>query len=159
MELKRINAKAKKYWMIRRLIFLIIFILGLVATAIYMEKGSLFVAIIIAESIIVLFQIFNTFILPFMQYNNYYYLIKDDEIIYYRGVIFKNSFVIPIVQIQDVGFIQGPIQILMNLSSLDISTAGSNHTIFGFTKEEVETLVSDVKEKIKKLVEEKRENE
>ena len=63
------------------------------------------------------------------------------------------------VQIQDIGFSQGPIELALGIASLDISTAGSNHYIAGFKKEEVEELVNNVKERIKKLVTDKNKGE
>ena len=87
------------------------------------------------------------------------HLVKEDEIVFYRGVIFVSSCVIPTVQIQDVGFSQGPIQLMLGLASLEISTAGSNHEIDGLKKEEAEQLVDKIKEQIKVLVPNKNKGE
>ena len=114
---------------------------------------------VILYSILILLQIVNTFIFPKLQYKKYLYLIKEDEIVFYHGIIFIESVVIPMVQIQDIGFSQGPIELALGIASLDISTAGSNHYIAGFKKEEVEELVNNVKERIKKLVTDKNKGE
>lgn len=161
MKFMQVNEKVKKNWIINRIIFLCILLVGYLCSFIYIPRDifGLWLGLIILESILVLMQVIYTFIFPFVQYKKYLYLVKEDEIVFYRGVIFVSSCVIPIVQIQDVGFSQGPIQLMLGLASLEISTAGSNHEIDGLKKEEAEQLVDKIKEQIKILVPNKNKGE
>lgn len=161
MEFKNVNEKIKKKWFISRLIFLVILAIGYINAILFIPKDvfGLYLGAVILYSILILLQIVNTFIFPKLQYKKYLYLIKEDEIVFYHGIIFIESVVIPMVQIQDIGFSQGPIELALGIASLDISTAGSNHYIAGFKKEEVEELVNSVKERIKKLVTDKNKGE
>lgn len=161
MKFMQVNEKVKKNWIINRIIFLCILLVGYLCSFIYIPRDifGLWLGLIILESILVLMQVIYTFIFPFVQYKKYLYLVKEDEIVFYRGVIFVSSCVIPIVQIQDVGFSQGPIQLMLGLASLEISTAGSNHEIDGLKKEEAEQLVDKIKEQIKVLVPNKNKGE
>ena len=154
MKFKQVNCKVKTNWLINRVIFLSIILIGYVCSFIFIPKDifPLWLGIIILESILVLLQVIYAFVFPSIQYKKYLYLVKDDEIVFYRGVIFIDSCVIPTVQIQDVGFSQGPVQLIFGLATLEISTAGSNHQIDGLTKEEAEQLVGQIKEQIKALV-------
>lgn len=161
MKFLQVNEKVKKNWIINRIIFLCILLVGYLCSIIYIPKDifGLWLGLIVLESILVLMQVIYTFIFPFIQYKKYLYLVKEDEIVFYRGVIFVSSCVIPTVQIQDVGFSQGPIQLMLGLASLEISTAGSNHEIDGLKKEEAEQLVDKIKEQIKVLVPNKNKGE
>lgn len=161
MELKNVNKKLKINWMIGRIILLLIMLVGFICSIVFIPKDimGLYISLVILEGLLVLLQLTYTFVFPKLQYERYLYLVKDDEVVFSRGVIFIDNCVIPMVQIQDVGFSQGPIQLILGLATLEISTAGSDHVIAGFTKEEAEKLTNQIKEQIKLLVNNKNKGE
>ena len=159
MSFKNVNSNVKKNWMINRSIVLTILLVGYLCSIVFIPKEifGLWLGLVILESILLFMQIVYAYIFPSIQYKKYLYLVKDDEIVISKGVIFIESTVIPVVQIQDIGFSQGPIELMLGLASLEISTAGSDHTINGLTKEKAEELVNQLKEKIKVYVNKKGE--
>ena len=76
-----------------------------------------------------------------------------------RGLIFKESIVIPVKQIQDIGYNQGPIMQFLNLASIVISTAGATKVISGLEKDEAIKIVNRVKENTNKYLKETSEDE
>ena len=156
MSFKNVNSNVIKNWMINRSIVLTILLVGYLCSIVFIPKEifGLWLGLVILESILLLMQIVYAYIFPSIQYKKYLYLVKDDEIVISKGVIFIES---TVVQIQDIGFSQGPIELMLGLASLEISTAGSDHTINGLTKEKAEELVNQLKEKIKVYVNKKGE--
>ena len=146
------SKKIKYIWMIWRLITLIILIVGMIIYLFNNEEMNIRLnsAIIVAFIMLILLNIFNLIIIPY-QYRRYKYTINDEEIIITKGLIFRNHIIIPIVQIQDIGYSEGPIQLLLKIASINVSTAGSNHDYNGFEKEEAIKLVERIKERVKEL--------
>ena len=161
MEFKNVNKKIKINWIIGRMIVLILALVGFVCSIIFIPKDilGLYLGIIIFEGLLVLLQIIYTFVFPNLQYKKYLYLVKDDEVVFSRGVIFIEKCIVPMVQIQDIGFSQGPIELILGIATLEISTAGSNQSISGFTKDEAEELTNQIKEQIKLFVNNKNKGE
>ena len=80
----------------------------------------------------------------------------DRRIIVKHGVIFRQSVVIPICQIQDLHQTQGPIMMAFGLSDVTISTAGSNFNISTLTTKEAEALIDDLESILEARLEEQK---
>lgn len=139
--------KVKWYWFTWRLLLLIIlasgFIVGLIKTP---EKYQLLV--IIPSSILVFIVTIYTFIFPTLQYKAYKYYLDDEKIVIEKGVLFKHYTIVPLVQVQDIGSYQGPIQILFKIRNVIITTAGSVESIVCLNEKLANQIVDDIQRKI-----------
>ena len=153
-----VSKKIITYWIIKRL-SLLIPPTGLLISALVIDDipFSIKLLLFIFSGLFYVIVILSLIIFPHLEYKKYLYLIKEDEVIFMRGVLFKSSIVVPIIQMQDVGFYQGPVAQFLGIASINISTAGSNLVIDGIKKEDAETIVNELKEKIKKYVEARNE--
>lgn len=151
-KLLNVSKKVMTFWRIIRLAALIPNIIFLLLPILFDEiPYGLRIFIIVWASIDILFILVWGLVLPPYQYKRYLYLVKDDEIIIMRGLIFKESIVIPVLQIQDIGYTQGPIMQFLNLTNIIISTAGATKALTGLEKEEAIKIVDRVKENIKNI--------
>ena len=106
-------------------------------------KIMLYVIILIA----LIFSVINLLLIK-KQYKNYQYKLTEEEIIVKQGVIFKRYLIIPYVQIQDISYTQGPIDLLLGLSCLSVITAGPTITIHSIEKKDAQEIVDYIKIKI-----------
>lgn len=94
------------------------------------------------------------FTMPVLQYKMYSWGYDNKRIIVKQGVIFRQRVVIPICQIQDLHRIQGPIMMMLKLSGVTISTAGSNFDISTLTTAEADSLIDALEQNLEARVEE-----
>jgi membrane protein YdbS with pleckstrin-like domain len=94
--------------------------------------------------------------MPILRFNAYAWGCDDKRIVVKEGVIFKKRVVIPICQIQDLHRIQGPLMMIMKVSGVTISTAGSNFDISTLTTEEADCLIDELERRLEARVEEQR---
>lgn len=150
---ENVSKKVKTLWVLSRIWLLIpgLFplLLGLLVDDL---PQALKIILIVYSAITLVFAFVLIVVLPPFQYKKYLYLIKDDEVVIMRGVIFKESYVIPIVQVQDIGYIEGPINQILGLCNIIISTSGSTRNIAGIEKEKAIEIVNNVKEKVKEYI-------
>jgi membrane protein YdbS with pleckstrin-like domain len=83
----------------------------------------------------------------------------DKRIIVKQGVIFRRRVVIPVCQIQDLHRIQGPIMIMLKLSGVTISTAGSNFSISTLTTGEADLMIDELERNLESRIEELKNEE
>lgn len=155
MKFKNIDKKYITKSIILRSISVLLYALILVVTIFAIPKDvmELWVTGVSFVGLLLLFSIIYAYVFPTLQYKKYLYLVKEDEIVIMKGVLFKKSVVIPVVQIQDIGYSAGPISQIFKVVNVEISTAGSNHFILSITEEDAKTIVDSVKEKIKEYKE------
>lgn len=93
-------------------------------------------------------------IMPALRYQAYAWGYDEKRITVKQGVIFRQRVVIPVCQIQDLHRTQGPIMMMLKLSGVTISTAGSNFNISTLTTEEADRLIDDLEKQLEARVEE-----
>jgi len=93
-------------------------------------------------------------IMPVLRYRMYAWGYDDKRIVVVQGVIFRQRVVIPVCQIQDLHRIQGPIMLMLKLSGVTISTAGSNFDISTITTEEADRLIDELEHNLETRIEE-----
>lgn len=143
----KLDKKAKSLWLIRQLIFIIIFI-AIAVSIIASEDKEYRLATGLGIGVPLCILSIWMIIFPFLKYNRYSYVYTEDRVLIRFGVIFKHRIVIPVVQIQDLHIIQGPIMTLFKLSSVNISTAGSNFVLSGLSNEDANQMVKDLESKL-----------
>lgn len=160
MELKKLSKSVLKLWYIRAAIISAVLVgglAGLIAILIGTKTpGDVTLAVSLGVGIPVVFLLCLTLILPALRYKLYAWGYDDQRIVVKQGVIFRHRVVIPVCQIQDLHRIQGPLMMLLKLSGVTISTAGSNFDISTLTTPEADRLMDDLEHNLEKRVEELR---
>ena len=154
MELLKLDKKVISYWILTRLpLFLFIQAIDIIIV-IFVPKEYL-LASLLPTGILLLLVIFYTFVMPLLEYRAYSYYYDSEKVVIKSGVFFRSYRVIPILQIQDVGTLQGPIKIIYKISNIIISTAGSVENIKNIEITKAKEIVDEINNKIhKRLIEE-----
>ena len=158
MELKKLDKSVLKLWYVRAAIIsllLIGFFAGLIIVLIATDVPiDVILAVSAAVGVLVVLLLCLTLILPALRYKMYAWGYDENRIIVKQGVIFRQRVVIPVCQIQDLHRIQGPIMMMLKLSGVEISTAGSNFDISTLTTDEADRLIDDLEHNLEARVEE-----
>ena len=163
MELKKLNKSVLKLWYIRAAIVSLALIGVFVGAIVILIAASaptdVRLAVLLAVGIPVFILLGFTLIMPVLRYKMYAWGYDDKRIVVKEGVIFRHRVVIPICQIQDLHREQGPIMMLLKLSDVTISTAGSNFDISTLTTDEADSMIDDLEEKLEVRIEEQKNEE
>ena len=159
MEMKKLDKSVLKLWYIRALIGAVALI-GVLVSAIVISlaaeaPSNVVLAVSLGVGIPVLLLLCLILILPVLRFQMYRWGYDDKRIVVKEGVIFRQRVVIPVCQIQDLHRTEGPIMMLLKLSGVTISTAGSNFSISTLTTEEADRLIDSLEHLLQKRVEEK----
>lgn len=160
MELKKLNKNVLKLWYIKASlitlvlvgIFTSIFSI-LIATGV---PNDVVLGVVLAVGIPIALLISLTLILPALRYKMYAWGYDDKRIIVKQGVIFRQRAVIPVCQIQDLHRTQGPLMMMLNLSGVTISTAGSNFDISTLTTAEADRMIDELEHNLEARTEEQK---
>ena len=160
MELKKLNKSVLKLWYIKASL------ISLVLVGIFTSVVSILVAtgvpndvilgVSLAVGIPVALLISLTLILPNLRYKMYAWGYDDKRIIVKQGVIFRQRVVIPVCQIQDLHRTQGPLMMMLKLSGVTISTAGSNFDISTLTTTEADQMIDELESNLEIRIEEQK---
>lgn len=163
MELKKLNKSVLKLWYIRAAIVSLaligVFVGAIVILIAASAPADVRLAVLLAVGIPVFILLGFTLIMPVLRYKMYAWGYDDKRIVVKEGVIFRHRVVIPICQIQDLHREQGPIMMLLKLSDVTISTAGSNFDISTLTTDEADSMIDDLEEKLEVRIEEQKNEE
>ena len=163
MELKKLNKSVLKLWYIRAAIVSLaligVFVGAIVILIAASAPADVRLAVLLAVGIPVFILLGFTLIMPVLRYKMYAWGYDDKRIVVKEGVIFRHKVVIPICQIQDLHRAQGPIMMLLKLSDVTISTAGSNFDISTLTTDEADSIIDDLEGKLEVRIEEQKNEE
>ena len=146
--MKKLDKSVLTLWYIRaaiRALALIGIFVGVFAIAVAAgasEQEKLIVSC--AAGIPIFLILCITMIMPALRYRMYAWGYDDKRIVVKQGVIFRRRAVIPVCQIQDLHRTQGPLMMMMKLSGVTISTAGSNFDISTLTTEEADRMIDEL---------------
>ena len=157
MKMNKLNKSVLKLWYIRAGIAALALIGVAVSVPVVLlvaeASGGVTLAVSLSVGIPVLLLLCVTLILPALRYKMYAWGYDDKRIIVKQGVIFRQRVVIPVCQIQDLHRIQGPIMMMLGLSGVTISTAGSNFDISTLTTDEADCLSDALEQNLEARVE------
>lgn len=160
MELKKLNKSVLKLWYIRAAIASLALVGALVCIVVIPFvvglDNNIRLAILLGAGIPIVLILCLVLIMPILRYKMYAWGYDDKRIIVKQGVIFKQRVVIPVCQIQDLHRIQGPLMIMLKLSGVTISTAGSNFDISTLTTEEADRLIDELEKNLETRIEEQK---
>ena len=163
MKMNKLDKSVLKLWYIRAVIgalALVGAVVGVLAILIATEApGNVKLAALLGVGIPVFLLLCIVLILPALRYKMYAWGYDDKRIIVKQGVIFRQRAVIPVCQIQDLHRTQGPIMMMLGLSGVTISTAGSNFEISTLTTDEADRLIYELEQNLETRVEELKNEE
>lgn len=148
MKMKKLDKSVLKLWYLRAsilalaLIGVFVGVLAIAVAAGASEEEKLVVSCAAGIPIFLLLCI--TLIMPALRYQMYAWGYDDKRIIVKQGVIFRKRAVIPVCQIQDLHRTQGPLMMMLKLSDVTISTAGSNFDISTLTTDEADRMIDEL---------------
>ena len=163
MELKKLDKSVLKLWYIRAAI-VVLALVGVftsVATILHAAEvqSDVILVVLIWVGIPLALLIGVTLIMPALRYKMYEWGYDDKRIVVKQGVIFRRRVVIPVCQIQDLHRIQGPLMMMLKLSGVTISTAGSNFDISTLTTDEADRMIDDLERNLETRIEELKNEE
>ena len=158
MELKRLDKKVLKLWYIRAAILSLIPI-GTLASVAFILKTEhaplgVTVAVLLAIGIPAFLILGLILIMPALRFKMYRWGYDTKRIIVMQGVIFRQRVVIPVCQIQDLHRTQGPLMMMLKLSGVTISTAGSKFNISTLTTDEADRMIDELEINLEARIEE-----
>lgn len=94
----------------------------------------------ITWGIVILYFLYIVFLKPIIGYKWWRYEVREDEIEIQYGFFIVERTLVPMVRVQHVDTIQGPIMRRYNLASVEVSTAATVHVIPALEYEEAEQI-------------------
>ena len=163
MNMNRLDRRVLKLWYIRAAIGALALVGTLLTVAaILLASGTsddVILAVLLGVGIPVVLALGFILILPVLRYKMYAWGYDDRRIIVTEGVIFRKRTVIPVCQIQDLHRTQGPVMMMLKLSDVTISTAGSNFDVSTLTTGEADLLIDELERHLEARVEELKNEE
>ena len=163
MKMNRLDKRVLKLWYLRAataalaIVGVAVSVLGiLLATEV---ASTVMLAVSLSVGIPILLLLCITLIMPVLRYKMYAWGYDDKRIVVKQGVIFRQRVVIPVCQIQDLHRTQGPLMMMLGLSGVTISTAGSNFDISTLTTDEADRLIDALEQNLETRVEELKNEE
>lgn len=158
MEMNKLDKSVLKLWYIHALIIGLALLGGMggIMAVLYAAEasGKAMLAVLLAVGIPVLLLLGFIMLMPALRYRVYEWGYDDTRITVKQGVIFRQRAVIPVCQIQDLHRNQGPIMMMLGLSGVTISTAGSNFDISTLTTGEADRLIDALEQALEARIEE-----
>ena len=158
MEFKKLDKSVLKLWYIRAAIGALALIGVFISVAAILTAngapGDVTLAVLLGVGMVVVLLLGITLVMPALRYKMYAWGYDDKRIVVKQGVIFRQRVVIPVCQIQDLHRTQGPLMLLLKLSGVTISTAGSNFNISTLTTAEADRMIDDLEHKLEVRIEE-----
>ena len=158
MKMNKLDKSVLKLWYIRAAIYSLALIgVPISLSVILIMTGAIadvMIPILLTVGIPVLLALLIILILPVLRYKMYAWGYDDKQIIVKQGVIFRQRVVIPVCQIQDLHRMQGPIMMMLGVSDVTISTAGSNFNISTLTTKEADQMIDELEKNLEERVEE-----
>ncbi len=163
MELKKLDKSVLKLWYVRAVIVSLVLV-GVFSSAAVILNGTgasndVTLAVLFGLGIPVGLLLAIALILPALRYKMYAWGYDDKRIIVKQGVIFRKRVVIPVCQIQDLHRTQGPLMMMLKLSGVTISTAGSNFDISTLTTVEADRMIDALEHHLEARIEELKNEE
>ena len=163
MKMNKLDKSVLKLWYIRAAIGALALIGVLVGILIILlatnAPSSIMLPVLLGAGIPIALLFCITLIMPTLRYKMYAWGYDDKRIIVKQGVIFRQRVVIPVCQIQDLHRTQGPLMMMLGLSGVTISTAGSNFEISTLTTTEADCLIDALEQNLEARVEELKNEE
>ncbi|WP_228027632.1 PH domain-containing protein [Bacillus fonticola] len=90
--------------------------------------------------VVLLYGIYAVVIVPTLRYNKWKYEVREEEMELQYGIFITKRTLVPMVRVQHVDSVQGPILRMYKLASLQITTAATTHEIPALEQKDAEEL-------------------
>jgi len=142
---KRISPKALKVWKIYG-VFETLIVAAVAAGAITLTVMFEWPQWIIAAAVavLILFTYLFVFFIPTIKWKRWRYEVREQEIELQRGIFIVKRTLVPMVRVQHVDTVQGPILKKYELATITISTAATVHEIPALNVEEADELRNSI---------------
>lgn len=140
------NALPKKVlylWLLRGALGAIPTLAGFLV-ALFLCEGRARLAVGLFGGASVLIALFFMLGLPALRFFCYRYAYDEKRISVLRGVIFRQSILIPLYQIQDLHKTEGPLMMILGLAGISLSTAGSSFALATLEGEEADRMIGEL---------------
>lgn len=155
MEKKRLCKRVVYMQLLKYALLFVLLLIGFVCAALMTQgetKNLILLYIGTAEAIIAVLMV----LLPILRYKFYSYGYDDMRVYIERGIIFRHRITIPVCQIQDLHYFEGPFMLIFKLGGITFSTAGSNFELVGLDRDEAKEIIQELEASLNKRIEEKR---
>ena len=159
MQMKKFDKGALKLWYIRSVIVAAVLLGVFIPAVILVPAGLARTAVLLSGGIPLFIALAFILVLPYFRYALYRYGFDERRIVVRHGVIFRHSVTIPVCQIQDLHRFEGPIMMLLKLSGVTISTAGSNFDLACLSHADADAMIETLEMYLEKRAEEKPDEE
>ncbi|MBT2681575.1 PH domain-containing protein [Bacillus sp. ISL-35] len=142
---KRISERALTVWKIAAGLYsLLVWLLagGLIAMTIIFDFQNWIIGAAIAVAVI--YSYLFIFLLPKLRWKRWRYEVREQEIELQYGVFIVKRTLIPMIRVQHVDTLQGPLLRKYGLSTVTVSTAATVHEIPALDMEEAESLRTSI---------------
>jgi uncharacterized protein len=142
---KRISPKALKVWKIYGVIETLIVAAvaaGAITLTVMFEWTQWIIAAAVA--VLILFTYLFVFFIPTIKWKRWRYEVREQEIELQRGIFIVKRTLVPMVRVQHVDTVQGPILKKYELATITISTAATVHEIPALDVEEADELRNSI---------------
>ncbi|MBW8350124.1 PH domain-containing protein [Bacillus sp. IITD106] len=138
---KQISELGLKVWRITGVIYsLILWTIAIgIGVLVYVFDWPVWITISSAGIALIL-TIMNIFIIPSIRWRRWRYEVREQEIELQHGVFFITRTLVPMVRVQHVDTVQGPLLRKYHLATIQISTAATTHEIPAVDLHEAEEL-------------------
>ena len=158
MEIKKLSPQIRTVWLLGGILSaLILAALAAAVTVLVEEPHRKALGIIVGTPWLILTAWLLLY--PLLRYRCSAYGYNERRILLRHGVIFRHEIVIPVCQLQDLHRFVGPVMRLFGLSSLILSTGGSNFHLIGLEKQDAEEMLNALETCLNRRIEEKRHDE
>lgn len=160
MDFERLSRKYILSRAIARSIFSgIVILIFLGVFLIFLRDTPAAVPFLIGSAALLLLLVLFTFLLPQIGYRRWRYRITADRVEIRRGVLFQNYTIIPMSRVQHVTMTAGPVDQRLKVSSVEIYTAGGQHTIPALDAPVAEQISGYLKEQVNRKLAARTESE
>jgi hypothetical protein len=138
---KRISEKALKVWRISGVIKSVIgwLITALIIFLLHIFDGPFWISIILML-LGIIFPVLHIFIFPLLRWRRWRYDVREEELELLEGIFIVSRTLVPMVRVQHVDTVQGPILRKYKLASVIVHTAATAHEIPALKETEAEEL-------------------
>ncbi len=158
MEMNKLDKSVLKLWYIRAAVAAIALIGAYISVLFIMKaleaSNDAILATLVSVGIPAVIILGLILVMPALRYKMYAWGYDNKRIVVKQGVIFRKRVVIPVCQIQDLHRTQGPLMMMLNLSGVTISTAGSNFDISTLTTAEADLMIDQLERNLEARIEE-----
>jgi uncharacterized protein len=138
---KRLPEKALKVWRISAVIKVGIewSIAAVAVVLLNIFNGPFWISFILIV-LGIIFTYLHIFLFPTLKWKRWRYEVREEEIELQEGVFIRSRTLVPMVRVQHVDTVQGPILRKYNLASVIVHTAATAHQIPALEESEAEEL-------------------